>query len=44
VRHIINGKCTFEDKKNGLSGWYHIGGAGKKYPADYLVGEILKDG
>lgn len=44
VRHIINGKCHFKDIKNGLTGWYHIGGAGKKVPCDYLVGEILKDG
>ena len=44
VRHIINGKCHFKDVKNGLTGWYHIGGAGKKVPCDYLVGEILKDG
>jgi hypothetical protein len=44
VRHVINGNVTFYDKKNGLEGWYHIGGAGKKVPGDYLVGEIKKDG
>jgi len=40
LRHIINGKVTFVDKKNGISAWYHIGGASKNVPSDYFVGEI----
>lgn len=41
--HWICGKITFEDKKNGLKGWYEIG-HNKKKPCDYFYGEIIKDG
>lgn len=41
--HLICGKCEFEDKKNGITGWYEIG-FDKKKPMDYFSGEISKDG
>lgn len=37
------GKCEFEDKKNGITGWYEIG-IDKKRPMDYFAGEILQNG
>jgi hypothetical protein len=41
--HLICGRITFEDKKNGLIAWYEIGHE-KKKPADYFYGEIYKNG
>ena len=41
--HLVCGKCEFEDKQNGITGWYEIG-HDKKKPLDYFTGEILKDG
>ena len=41
--HLICGRITFEDKKNGLTAWYEIGHE-KKKPSDYFYGEIYKNG
>ena len=44
LNHLLWGKCEFEDKKNGIYGWYEIGTCGRQYPKDQLKGQILKDG
>lgn len=41
--HLICGKITFTDPKNGLTAWYEINSV-KRKPKDYFKGEILKDG
>ena len=41
--HLVTGHCTFEDKQNGVTAEYTIGGA-KGHGKDYFVGEIKKDG
>ena len=38
--HNLCGVCIFKDEKNNIEGSYNIGGAGRKYPKDYFVGEI----
>ena len=42
--HNLVGVCTFTDEKNGIEASYNLGGAGRKYPKDYLVGEIKQHG
>jgi hypothetical protein len=41
--HLVCGRCEFEDKKNGITGWYEIG-IDKKRPMDYFAGEITQNG
>jgi len=41
--HLVCGRCEFEDKKNGITGWYEIG-IDKKRPMDYFAGEIIQNG
>jgi len=41
--HLVCGRCVFEDKKNGITGWYEIG-IDKKRPMDYFAGEINQNG
>ena len=40
--HMCTGTITFVDEKNGLTAWYTIGEAGKKYAKDYFKGEIKR--
>ena len=42
--HNLCGVCTFTDEKNNIEAYYNLGGAGRKYPKDYLVGEIKQNG
>ena len=44
--HLITGKCTFTDEKNGITAWYEINSPdrGKGKAKDYFIGEIWKDG
>ena len=42
--HNLCGVCTFTDEKNNIEASYNLGGAGRKYPKDYLVGEIKQNG
>ena len=42
--HNLTGTCNFVDEKNGIEAYYTFGEAGRKYPKDYFVGEIKKDG
>ena len=42
--HNLCGVCKFTDEKNGIEAQYNIGGAGRKYPKDYFVGEIKQHG
>jgi len=36
--------CTFTDEKNGIEASYDLGGACRKWPKDYFVGEIKQHG
>jgi len=40
LNHMCTGTINFTDEKNGLTAWYTIGAAGKKYAKDYFKGEI----